>query len=67
MKVKIPVQSKWPTGGEKLLTTCGGFDAEGVTVSLAEGAPKWAKGVYVNEDGNIVLDVKPRGTRVIVR
>ena len=57
----------WPTGGEKLLTTCGGFDAEGVTVSLAEGAPKWAKRVYVNEDGNIVLDVKPRGTRVIVR
>ena len=57
----------WPKGGEKILTTCGGFDAEGVTVSLAEGAPKWAKGVYVNEDGNIVLDVKPMGTRVIVR
>ena len=57
----------WPRGGEKVLTTCGGFDAEGVTVSLAEGAPKWAKSVDVNEDGNIVLDVKPRGTRVIVR
>lgn len=57
----------WPKGGEKILTTCGGFDAEGVTVSLAEGAPKWAKSVKVNEDGNIVLDVKPRGTRVIVR
>ena len=57
----------WPKGGEKILTTCGGFDAEGVTVSLAEGAPKWAKSVDVNEDGNIVLDVKPRGTRVIVR
>ena len=67
VKVKIPADSKWPTGGEKVLTTCGGFDAEGVTVSLAEGAPKWAKRVYVNEDGNIVLDVKPMGTRVIVR
>ncbi len=67
VKVKIPADSKWPTGGEKVLTTCGGFDAEGVTVSLAEGAPKWAKSVYVNDDGNIVLDVKPMGTRVIVR
>ena len=57
----------WPVGGEHVLTTCGGFDAEGVTVSLASGAPKWAKSVYVNNDGNIVLDVKPRATMVIVR
>lgn len=57
----------WPVGGEYQLTTCGGFNADGVTVSLAEGAPKWAKSVYVNTDGNIVLDVKPRGTMVIVR
>jgi hypothetical protein len=67
VKVKIPADSKWPTSGEKLLTTCGGFNAEGVTVSLTEGAPKWAKSVDVNEDGNIVLDVKPMGTKVIVR
>ena len=67
VKVKIPEDSKWPTAGEKILTTCGGFDAEGVTVSLAAGAPNWAKRVYVNADGNIVLDVKPMGTRVIVR
>ena len=67
VKVKISADSKWPTAGEKVLTTCGGFDAEGVTVSLAEGAPKWAKSVYVNEDGNIVLDVKPMATKVIVR
>ena len=66
VKVKIPAQSKWPTGGEKVLTTCGGFDAEGVTVSLAEGAPRWVRGLSV-VDGNIVLDVKPMGTRVIVR
>ena len=67
VKVKIPADSKWPTSGEKILTTCGGFKAEGVTVSLAEGAPKWAKNVDVNADGNIVLDVKPMGTKVIVR
>ena len=67
VKVKIPADSKWPTGGEKVLTTCGGFDAEGVTVSLAEDAPKWAKSVDVNDDGNIVLNVKPMGTKVIVR
>ncbi len=57
----------WPTGGEKILTTCSGFNAEGVTVSLADGAPDWVKRVYVNTDGNIVLDVKPMGTKVIVR
>ena len=57
----------WPVGGKHILTATGGFNAEGVTVSLADGSPKWAKGVYVNEDGNIVLDVKPMGTRVIVR
>ena len=68
VKVKIPADSKWPTGGKKILTTCGGFNAEGVTVSLiTEGAPKWAKNVDVNADGNIVLDVKPMGTKVIVR
>lgn len=66
VNVKISGQV-WPRAGEKVLTACGGFDAEGVTVSLAEGAPKWVKSVYVNTDGNIVLDVKPRGTRVIVR
>ena len=58
----------WPVGGKHILTATGGFNAEGVTVSLiTEGAPKWAKSVYVNEDGNIVLDVKPMGTKVIVR
>ncbi len=57
----------WPIGGDYVLTTCGGFDAEGVTVSLADGAPKWAKGIGVNEDGNIVLTVRPKPTMIIVR
>lgn len=65
VKVKIPADSKWPTGGEKVLTTCGGFTAD--KVSLVAGAPKWVRGLSVNADGNIVLDVKPMGTNVIVR
>ena len=56
----------WPMCGEKVLTTCGGFDTEGVSVSLAAGAPKWAKSLSVN-DGNIVLDVKPKPMILIVR
>ena len=57
--------SVWPVAGEKILTSCGGFT--GANVSLADGAPKWAKGVYVNASGNIVLDVRPKGTCIIVR
>ena len=67
VKVKIPEGSLRPTGGEHVLTTCGGFDAEGVTVSLAAGAPDWVRGLSVNADGNLVLDVKPKGTMIIVR
>lgn len=55
----------WPTGGEKVLTTCGGFNAE--IVSLAAGAPKWASGLTVNGDGNIVLSVKPKAMVIVVR
>jgi hypothetical protein len=65
VKVKIPADSKWPTSGEKQLTTCGGFTAD--KVSLVDGAPKWVRGLSVNADGNLVLGVKPMGTRVIVR
>lgn len=55
-----------PTGGVKVLTTGGGFD--GVAVTLADGAPEWAqRRLSVNEDGNIVLDVKPMGTEIIIR
>ena len=56
-----------PSKGEKIHTTCGGFDAEGVTVALVVGAPKWVRGLSVNADGNIVLDVKPAGLMVIFR
>ena len=65
--VKIPANCVRPKGGEYILTTCGGFNGEGVTVSLAAGAPKWVNGLSVNDDGNIVLDVKPWGTMIIVK
>ena len=52
---------------EYVLTACGGFDAEGVTVSLAEGAPRWVKSLSVNDDGNLVLGVKMEGLTIIVR
>ena len=65
--VKIPADCVRPKGGEYILTTCRGFDAEGVTVSLDAGAPKWVNGLSVNDDGNIVLDVKPWGTMIIVK
>lgn len=54
-----------PAGGVKVLTACGGFD--GASVTLADGAPEWVRGLSVNAEGNIVLEVKPKGTRVIVR
>ena len=64
--VKVRVSgSVWPVAGEKILTSCGGFT--GANVSLADGAPRWAKGVSVNAAGNIVLDVRPKGTCIIVR
>ena len=55
----------WPIGGDYVLTACGGFNAE--DVSLADDAPKWAKGIGVNEEGNIVLTVRPKSTMIIVR
>ena len=63
--VKISAaEGKRPKSGANVLTSGGKFaDA---TVSLADGVPGWAKGVSV-VDGEIVLDVKPAGTRIIVR
>lgn len=58
--------SVWPVSGDYQLTTCGGFGAEGVSVSLSPDSEKWAKTVEV-KDGNIVLTVKPMPTKIIVR
>ena len=65
--VKVKVSGIWPKGGTYPLTSGGGF--AGVAVALDEtDKPKWAAGVSVDETtGNIVLEVKPRGTAIIVR
>ena len=59
----------WPLSGEKLLTTCGGFDGIPLTLSAAGNAARWANQdrLSVNTDGNIVLDVKPMGTVILFR
>ena len=54
-----------PSAGQYTLTSGGAFT--GANVSLAADAPKWVKRVSVNDDGNIVLDVKPMGTIIIFR
>ena len=59
------VDGKRPKGGANVLTVGGNF--AGANVSLAEGAPEWVNGVSVNADGNIVLDVKPRGVVIIIK
>ena len=51
-------------GGANVLTAGGKF--AGANVTLAEGAPKWAKGVRV-ENNEIVLDVITLGTYIFVR
>lgn len=65
--ITVKVSGIRPTGGEKVLTTCAGFDADGVTVSPAAGAPDRVNDISVNGDGNIVLDIKPMGMIVIVQ
>jgi autotransporter-associated beta strand protein len=63
--VKITAaEGKRAHGGVNVLTAGGKF--AGANVTLAEGAPKWAKGVRV-ENNEIVLDVISVGTYIIVR
>jgi len=52
-----------PDGGTFVVTSGGSFKNK--TVELAEGSPYWAQNVYVNGDGDIVLDVGLSG--VIIR
>ena len=55
---------KRPVAGKHILTSGGDFSEASVT--LAEEAPNWVKGISV-EDGAIVLDVKAIGTVLTVR
>jgi len=63
--VKISTDGKRGRGGVYALTSGGKF--AGVNVSLAEGYPDWVKGISVNADGNIVIDVKPSGLVVYIK
>jgi hypothetical protein len=63
--VKITAaEGKCAKRGAHVLTAGGKF--AGANVTLAEGAPKWAKGVRV-ENNEIVLDVLPSGFVVIIK
>ena len=64
--VKITAaEGKSAKSGANVLTAGGKF--AGANVTLAEGAPKWAKRVRVNENNEIVLDVITLGTYIFVR
>ena len=63
--VKISTDGKRGRGGVYALTSGGKFS--GVNVTLAADAPDWAKGVSVNNDGNIVIDVKTIGLAVFIK
>ena len=64
--IKVAVSSATrPISGRHVLTSSGG-KFEGVTVSPAANAPGWVRDIAV-ENGEIVLDVKPAGTRITVR
>lgn len=67
VKVKVSAAEgiKRPDGGAIVLTSGGGF--AGKTVELADDKPKWAKSVSVNGDGNIVVDIKPKGMMLLFR
>ena len=66
--VKISAaDGKRPKSGKYVLTSFGGFDAEGVTVQLAADAPQWVKSLSVNDDGNLELSVKRKGFTLIVK
>ena len=52
-------------GNQFALTSGGKFT--GASVALAEGSADWAKGVSVDENGDIVLAVKSTGIYILVR
>ena len=65
--VRVSSECGRPVGGEKTLVT--GYDFTGEPApALDAGKPQWVLGLSVNEDtGNLVLDVKPKGTMIVFR
>ena len=68
VKVKVSAADgiESPQGGKHVLTSGGGFAGKTVTLNETD-KPDWVKGVSVNGDGNIVLDVKSKGFMAIFR
>ena len=65
IKVRVTApDGKRPSGRRHYLTSGGKF--AGAAVSPADNKPEWVIGVGV-EGGNIYADIKPAGTRIIVR
>ena len=52
--------------GDQIALTSGG-KFTGASVALAEGSADWAKGVSVDENGDIVLTLKSTGIYILVR
>lgn len=64
--VVVKISGKYPSSSAFTLTS--GYNFRNVTsVISAEDNPKWVKSIYLDDNGNIVLQAKPRPTRIIVR
>jgi len=64
--VVLKISGIYPSSSPFTLTS--GYDFRNVTnVALSEDSSKWVKDIYVDDNGNIVLLAKPRGTRIIMR
>ena len=66
--IKVKVGGEQPAflnGGKHVLTSGGKFT--GATVARADGTPSWVNSVSVDENDNIVADIKPMGTLIFVR
>ena len=64
--IQVFVSGKRPTGGKHVLTS-GGLFGERNIVFAQGGQPDWAKEIDKDEDGNIILEVKPKATMIIIR
>ena len=67
-EVKVKASSAsgiYPSGESYTLTSGGKFT--GASVAIAEGSADWVKGVSVDENGDIVLTIKPTGVYILVR
>jgi hypothetical protein len=67
IKVKVGgIQPAFLNGGKHVLTSSGG-KFTGASVARAEGSSSWVKDVFVDENGEIVADIKPMGTYIYTR